>query len=83
MRKQLEGAEEQVQMDSLLASLNLGKEPKRKGFAFWMIIPFLVLAIAVIGWGVMDMNTSTSTADRLTRNMTTGTAANETLNNSR
>ena len=58
IKKQFKGAEEPVQMDALLASLDLGKQPKRKGFAFWMIIPFLLLAAAIIGWGSLDNFTS-------------------------
>ena len=44
IKKELEGSKETVQMDALLASLNLGKEPaKPKGFAicvaFTIILP--------------------------------------------
>jgi len=54
MKKELGNAKEPVQMDALLASLDLGKKPKKKGFALWMIIPFLLLTISVFAWKYMD-----------------------------
>ncbi len=53
IKKELGGSKETVQMDALLTSLNLGKEPKRKGFAYWMILPFLILTFSVFAWKFM------------------------------
>jgi len=54
IKKELGESKESVQMDSLLASLNLGQEPKRIGFAYWKILPFLVLTLSVFAWKFMD-----------------------------
>lgn len=57
IKKELENSTESVQMDSLLASLDLGeKKPTGKGFAFWMLIPLLLLVGSVITWQLMDTN---------------------------
>ena len=37
-------------MDALLASLNLGEQPKRRGWAYWKFTPLLLLAFAVMAW---------------------------------
>jgi hypothetical protein len=56
IKKELEGSKETVQMDALLASLHLGKQPKRKGFALWMILPFILLVLTVFAWKYVDFN---------------------------
>lgn len=56
IKKELEGSKETVQMDALLTSLNLGRQPKRKGFALWMIIPFLLITLSALAWKFMDSN---------------------------
>jgi len=58
IKKELEGSKETVQMDALLASLDLGKQLRRKGFALWMIIPFLLIALSALAWKFMDSNQS-------------------------
>ena len=56
IKKEFENSKEPVQMDALLSSLDLGKQPKSKGFAFWMIIPFLILTFSVLAWKFVDVN---------------------------
>jgi len=50
IKRELEGSKEAVQMDALLASLNLGNEPKRQRIAYWKIVPFLLLGLSVFAW---------------------------------
>lgn len=74
IKKELEGSKETVQMDALLASLNLGKEPaKPKGFAIWMIIPILLLALSVFAWKYMDSSNHGSLDSYLTEEVSTST----------
>ena len=54
IKKELGNSSEPVQMDALLNSLNLGdQKPKRKGFAFWMLLPFLLLLGSLITFNFM------------------------------
>lgn len=50
IKKEFEGSTETVQMDALLSSLNLGGEPRRRGFSYWKMTPFLLLAFAALAW---------------------------------
>ncbi|MEM9545838.1 MAG: hypothetical protein AAGA77_07690 [Bacteroidota bacterium] len=51
IKNELEGSKENVQMDALLSSLNLGEQPKRRaGGGYWKFIPVLFLAFSVLAW---------------------------------
>ena len=50
IKNEFENSKEPVQVDALLASLDLGKGSKRKGFAFWIILPFLILTLSALAW---------------------------------
>jgi hypothetical protein len=68
IKNELNGSKDVVQMDTLLASLNLGKkQPKRKGFAFWMILPFLLLTISFITWQTIGFNNNIESDPQLTK----------------
>jgi len=68
IKKELNGSKESVQMDSLLASLNLGnQQPKRKGFAFWMILPFLLLVVSFAAWQFMDFSNNINSDSPLSK----------------
>jgi hypothetical protein len=55
IKNELNGSKEVVQMDALLASLNLGQEsPKKRRFPLWMILPFLLVASSFVVWNFMD-----------------------------
>ena len=68
IKNELRGSTEAVQMDALLASLNLGKKkPNRKGFALWMILPFLLLVISVFAWKFTNSKSNIDTDTNLTQ----------------
>ena len=82
IKKELDGSKETVQMDALLASLNLGKPKKKTGFAFWMIIPFLLVALSVLAWKYIDITPQDIKASLLVEEVSTEGNSNETELNS-
>lgn len=74
IKNELQNSEENVQMDALLNSLNLGKEKtKSKGFAFWMLLPFLLLAISIAAWRYLDTQSMEQTGSLLSMSASNST----------
>ena len=59
IKNEFEGAQESVQMDALLSSLNLGtatqKSPNRR-FGLWIFFAVFFLASSIIGWNSFNAN---------------------------
>ena len=71
IKNELAGSKEPVQMDALLGSLNLGKEPTSKGFALWMILPFLLLVVTGFAWDYMNSDKNANNDLMLTKKIST------------